>query len=92
MPVYNDVCLQNMVSATQHFISKLVNLIFYTTSKLVNGFIEAAKRHALIKQTKDIYCPCCDCRNRHYTTTPRLAMDGLTLKAATTTKTDAKKL
>ena len=64
MPVYNDVCLQNMVSATQHFISKLVNLIFYTTSKLVNGFIEAAKRHALIKQTKDIYCPCCDCRNR----------------------------
>jgi len=53
-----------MVSATQHFISKLVNLIFYTTSKLVNGFIEAAKRYALIKQTKDIYCPCCDCRNR----------------------------
>ena len=64
MPVYNDVCLQNMFSATQHFISKLVNLIFYTTSKLVNGFIEAAKRHALIKQTKDIYCPYCDCRNR----------------------------
>ena len=30
----------------------------------VNGFIEAAKRHALIKQTKDIYCPCVDCRNR----------------------------
>ena len=23
----------------------------------LNGFIEAAKRHALIKQTKDIYCP-----------------------------------
>jgi len=30
----------------------------------LNGFIEAAKRHALINQTKDIYCPCCDCRNR----------------------------
>jgi hypothetical protein len=30
----------------------------------VNGFIEAAKRHALIKQTKDIYCPCFDCQNR----------------------------
>jgi hypothetical protein len=30
----------------------------------VNGFIEAAKRHVLIKQTKDIYCPCFDCRNR----------------------------
>ena len=30
----------------------------------VNGFIEAAKRHALIKQTKDIYCPCVDYRNR----------------------------
>jgi hypothetical protein len=26
----------------------------------VNVFIEAAKRHALIKQTMDIYCPCCD--------------------------------
>ena len=30
----------------------------------VNGFIEAAKRHALIKQTKDIYCPCVDYQNR----------------------------
>jgi hypothetical protein len=30
----------------------------------VNGFIEAAKRHALIKQTKDIYCPYVDYRNR----------------------------
>ena len=29
----------------------------------VNYFIEAAKRHALIKQTRDIYCPYCDCRN-----------------------------
>jgi hypothetical protein len=29
----------------------------------VNGFIEAAKRHTLIKQIKDIYCPCCDGRN-----------------------------
>jgi hypothetical protein len=29
----------------------------------VNDFIEAAKRHALIKQTKDIYYPCVDCRN-----------------------------
>jgi len=30
----------------------------------VNSFIEAAKRHALIMQTKDIYCPCVDYRNR----------------------------
>ena len=30
----------------------------------VNGFIEATKRHALIKQTKDIYYPYFDCRNR----------------------------
>ena len=30
----------------------------------VNGFIEAAKRHALIKKTKDIYCPYFNCRNR----------------------------
>ena len=30
----------------------------------VNGFIEAAKRHALIKKTKDIYCPYFDCQNR----------------------------
>ena len=30
----------------------------------LNGFIEAAKRHALTKQTKDIYCTCCDCRNQ----------------------------
>jgi len=29
----------------------------------VNGFIEAAKRHTLIKQINDIYCPCVDCRN-----------------------------
>ena len=29
----------------------------------VNVFIEAAKRHALIKQTRDIYCPYCDRRN-----------------------------
>jgi hypothetical protein len=29
----------------------------------VNCFIEVAKRHALIKQTKDIYCPGVDCRN-----------------------------
>jgi hypothetical protein len=27
----------------------------------VKGFVEAAKRHAWIKQTKDIYCTC-DCR------------------------------
>ena len=30
----------------------------------VNGFIKAAKRHGLIKQTKDIYCPYVDCQNR----------------------------
>ena len=30
----------------------------------VNGFIEAAKWHTLIKQTKNIYCPYFDCRNR----------------------------
>ena len=30
----------------------------------MNGFIEAAKRHALIKQIKDIYYSYCDCRNR----------------------------
>jgi len=30
----------------------------------LNGFIEATKRHALIKQTKVICCPCCDCGNR----------------------------
>jgi hypothetical protein len=29
----------------------------------VNDFIEAAKRHALIKQITDIYCPCCDSQN-----------------------------
>ena len=29
----------------------------------VNGFIEAAKRHALTKKTKDIYCPRFDYRN-----------------------------
>jgi hypothetical protein len=29
----------------------------------VNGFSEAAKRHAFVnKQTKDIYFPYCDCR------------------------------
>ena len=30
----------------------------------MNGFIEAAKRHLLIKHTKDISCPCFDYRNR----------------------------
>ena len=30
----------------------------------MNGFIEAVKRYALIKHTKDIYCPYCDYRNR----------------------------
>ena len=30
----------------------------------LNGLVEAAKRHALIKQTNDIYCPCCDFRNQ----------------------------
>jgi hypothetical protein len=29
----------------------------------VNNFIEVAQRHALIKQTKAIYYPCCDYRN-----------------------------
>ena len=30
----------------------------------MNGFIEVAKRYALIKQTNDIYCLRCDCQNR----------------------------